>query len=143
MESKDDEYYGYVNYIGRGSSHYLMGIDPYYENSRKIQIPETLKKMILKSNPEIKDIVDVSYDVRNFVSISPESPYTPAKKYLVNISLKVTRPTMDSKGYQEKINTFFSLAYPELNGDVKIFVTKLICVPEKTTEESFLNIFGY
>lgn len=142
METKDEEYYGYVNYIGRGHSYGVMGIDPYYD-SGKIQIPGTLKKMILKSNPEIKDIVDVSYEVRRFMDVSSECPYIPAKKYLVKISLKVAQPTMDCNGYQEKINTFFSLAYPELNGDVKIMVSKLLFVPEKTTEERFFEIFGY
>ena len=115
-----------------------------YENSlqnREIEIPDNFKSVILKTRPEIRDIVSAGFKVTTMYD--PQS-FEPIKKFLVGVNIFCHENILvlgDKASYELMLNDYFKMTYTGMDF-VTFKVESLIIPPEKTNQDKFFELFG-
>ena len=115
-----------------------------YENSlqnREIEIPDNFKSVILKTRPEIRDIVSAGFKVTTMYD--PQS-FEPIKKFLVGVNILCHENILvlgDKTSYELMLNDYFKMTYTGMDF-VTFKVESLIIPPEKTNQDKFFELFG-
>ena len=109
--------------------------------NKEIDIPETLKDVILKLCPEIIDVKSNGY--RENVMYDPMT-FDAIKKYLVGVDLYFDERNGMKKSkteYGNLFNDYFKMTYSDLDF-VTFHVRSFIFPPEKSNEDKFFELFG-
>lgn len=115
-----------------------------YENSlqnREIELPDNFKSVILKTRPEIRDIVSAGFKVTSMYD--PQS-FEPIKKFLVGVNIFCHENILvlgDKTSYELMLNDYFKMTYTGMDF-VTFKVESLIIPPEKTNQDKFFELFG-
>jgi hypothetical protein len=109
---------------------------------RPITIPDTFKSVVLKTCPEIRDIVSVSYDETS-VMYNPET-FEPIKKFIVYVDIYFHNNFTISKNkvsYESRLNDYFKMTYDDMDF-ITFRIESFIVPPEKTNQDKFFELFG-
>lgn len=110
-------------------------------NDKKIEVPDTLKVVILKMYPEIIDVVSTGY--REQIMYDPMN-FSPIYKYLVGVDIHFDNHNGMKKSkheYSTEINDYFKMTYGSEMGFVSFHVQSFIFPPEKTNKDKFFELF--
>ena len=110
-------------------------------NDKKIEVPDTLKVVILKMCPEIIDVVSTGY--REQTMYDPTS-FEPIYKYLVGVDIYFDSHNGMKKSkheYSKEIDDYFKMTYGSEMGFVSFHVQSFIFPPEKNNKDKFFELF--
>jgi len=144
MENEDDIYNTISAFTDPYARRSTSGIaEPSFDGPyhKEIDIPETLKDVILKLCPEIIDVKSNGY--RETVMYDPMT-FDPIKKYLVGVDLLFDERNGMKKSkneYGNLFNDYFKMTYSDLDF-VTFHVRSFIFPPEKSNEDKFFELFG-
>ena len=108
---------------------------------RDIVLPKIFKDVIMKTFPEIRDIVCTGY--RENTVYNPMN-FEPIKRFMVGVDVyfdDVKFATKPKNEYNNSFDTFFKMTYSDVDF-VSFHVQSYIFPPEKTNEEVFFEIFS-
>ena len=110
-------------------------------NDKKIEVPDTLKVVILKMCPEIINIVSTGYREQ---TVYDPTNFEPIYKYLVGVDIHFGSHDGMKKSkheYSKEIDDYFKLTYGSEMGFVSFHVQSFIFPPEKTNKDKFFELF--
>lgn len=110
-------------------------------NDKKIEVPYTLKVVILKMCPEIVNIVSTGY--REQTVYDPAS-FEPIYKYLVGVDVYFDCHNGMKKSkheYSKVIDEYFKMTYGSEMDFVSFHVQSFIFPPEKNNKDKFFELF--
>lgn len=111
----------------------------YLNGTEQIKIPDTFLNVILKSFPEFYSITTEGYEVIEFynpVNFQQDNRY----RVEIKIHTNVEGPKKNKSEYEELINDYFKMTYPDM--DFILFnIHSLIIPPKETNRDKFLELF--
>jgi hypothetical protein len=110
-------------------------------NDKKIEVPDTLKVVILKMCPEIIDVVSTGY--REQIMYDPMN-FSPIYKYLVGVDIHFDNHNGMKKSkheYSTEIDDYFKMTYGSEMGFISFHVQSFIFPPEKNNKDKFFELF--
>ena len=110
-------------------------------NDKKIEVPDTLKVVILKMCPEIINVVSTGYREQ---TVYDPTNFEPIYKYLVGVDIYFDSHNGMRKSkheYSKEIDDYFKMTYGSEMGFVSFHVQSFIFPPEKTNKDKFFELF--
>ena len=110
-------------------------------NDKKIEVPYTLKVVILKMCPEIVNIVSTGYREQ---TVYEPTNFEPIYKYLVGVDIYFDSHNGMRKSkheYSKEIDDYFKMTYGSEMGFVSFHVQSFIFPPEKNNKDKFFELF--
>ena len=110
-------------------------------NDKKIEVPDTLKVVILKMCPEIIDVVSTGYREQ---TVYDPTNFEPIYKYLVGVDIYFDSHNGMRKSkheYSKEIDDYFKMTYGSEMGFVSFHVQSFIFPPEKNNKDKFFELF--
>jgi hypothetical protein len=110
-------------------------------NDKKIEVPDTLKVVILKMCPEIINVVSTGYREQ---TVYDPTNFEPIYKYLVGVDIYFDSHNGMRKSkheYSKEIDDYFKMTYGSEMGFVSFHVQSFIFPPEKNNKDKFFELF--
>lgn len=130
-----EEIEGYINFASTEPPKNYRHLN----GTEQIKIPNIFLNVILKSFPEFDSITTEGYeDIESYKSVN----FQQENRYRVEIKIytNVDGPKKNKSEYEELINDYFKMTYPDM--DFILFnIHSLIIPPKETNRDKFLGLF--